>query len=122
MSKLTVVVCALTPPAVSNGDTGPQLRGEPWLHPRRVAPRVATSDNPSPTTDGFSSDDNRLRDVEMHHPPPLVGQDHEDKEHLERDGRHNKEVHGNQVLDVIVQKGLPCRRGRLPWAHAVLFH
>lgn len=48
-----------------------------------------------------------LRHVAVHDPSPFMHQDHEDKEHFVRHGRHHKEIHGDQVFDVVVQERLP---------------
>src|SRR5207244_462343 len=61
-------------------------------------------------------------DVHVHDASALMGQEHEDKKHLERHRRHGEEIEGYQVPRVVFQEGLPRGRGWLPWARAVLFH
>ena len=63
-----------------------------------------------------------LGDVDMHDPSPFMRQDHQDKEHLERHGRHHKEIHGGHVPDMIVQEGLPRRRRWRLWSHPICLH
>jgi len=48
-------------------------------------------------------------DVDVHHPSPLVGEDHEHEEHLIGDRWHHKEVKGDQVFDVVLEEDLPRR-------------
>ena len=38
-----------------------------------------------------------LGHVDVHHTPALVSQDHEDKEHPQRHGQHDKKIQGNKV-------------------------
>jgi hypothetical protein len=37
--------------------------------------------------------------------PPVVRQDHEDEQDLEQHGGHDEEVHGDEVSQVVVEKG-----------------
>ncbi len=50
-----------------------------------------------------------FRDIEMDDATPLVGQDDEDEEHFVGHRRHDKEIQGDQILHVVVEKGLPRR-------------
>jgi hypothetical protein len=43
----------------------------------------------------------------------MVGQDDEDTEHLACHRWHDQAIQGDHILDVVVEAGLPCRRGRL---------
>jgi hypothetical protein len=63
-----------------------------------------------------------IGDVEMDHASPLMRQDHEDEQHLERHRGHGEEVDGDEGLDVIGQEGAPGLRRGLPKAHHVLGH
>jgi hypothetical protein len=51
-----------------------------------------------------------LRDVEVDDATSMVGQDEQHEEHFVCHRRHDKEIKGDQVLDMVVQKGLPRRR------------
>ena len=59
-------------------------------------------------------------DAEMQDAPTLVGEDEEDEEDLIPHGRHDEEVNGHDVSDVILQEALPRLRRRLSMAHHVL--
>jgi hypothetical protein len=48
-------------------------------------------------------------DVEVHHPSPLVSEDHEHEEYLVCHGRDRKEIKGDQVRHVILEERLPLR-------------
>ena len=52
-----------------------------------------------------------LGDVEVYNASALVSQDHEHEEHAERHRRDDKEIQGDQVLHMVLQKRLP-RWGR----------
>ena len=54
-----------------------------------------------------------LSDVEVHDATAVVSQAHDRKEHPERHCWGDKEIHGDQVLHMVLQKGLP-RGGRCP--------
>jgi hypothetical protein len=43
-------------------------------------------------------------DVDVDDAPPVVRQDHEDEQDLEHHGGHSEEVHGDEALDVVVEK------------------
>ena len=58
--------------------------------------------------------------VDVHDPSPFVGEDHEHEEHLVGGRRHHKEVKGDQIFDVVVEEGLPRRRGWIPRSDPVL--
>jgi hypothetical protein len=60
-----------------------------------------------------------LRDVEVDDATSMVGQDEQHEEHFVCHRRHDKEIKGDQVLDMVVQKGLPRRRRWLTWSHPV---
>ena len=49
----------------------------------------------------------------------VVRQNHEHKQHLQLDCRHYEEIHGNQVLHMVLQESSPGLRRRLPLAHHV---
>ena len=59
-----------------------------------------------------------LGDVKMDDPSAMMGQDQQDEQHLVRHCRHDKEIQGNQVLHVVLQKGLPRWRRRPLRSHA----
>ena len=50
-----------------------------------------------------------LGDIEVDDAPSMVSQDDQDKEHLVRYRRYDKEIQGYQVLHVVLQKRLPRR-------------
>jgi hypothetical protein len=58
--------------------------------------------------------------VDVYDPSPFRGEDHEREEHLVRERRHHKEVQGDQIFDVVVEEGLPRRRGWIPGSDPVL--
>ena len=49
--------------------------------------------------------------VEVQNAPPFMGQHQEYVQYLEADSRHRKEIDGDQLVDVVLQKGAP-RLGR----------
>jgi hypothetical protein len=49
-----------------------------------------------------------LRDVKMDDAAPFMGEDEQHEEHSVGYRRHDKEIQGDQVIDMIMQKGLPC--------------
>ena len=53
-----------------------------------------------------------LGDGKMQHLPPVVRQHHEHKQDAERDRRHSEEIHGDELLGVMVKKGSPRLRRR----------
>ena len=59
-------------------------------------------------------------DVDVDDAPAIMGQDQEDVEDLEPDGRHGKEIHGNQLGQVVFQERAPRLRRRSPVPHHVL--
>src|SRR5215510_11938299 len=59
-----------------------------------------------------------LGDIEMQYAPPLMRKDHEDKQHFQLQCGHREEGDGDQVTDMVRQKGLPC----LGWVFALLRH
>src|SRR5262245_28266435 len=50
------------------------------------------------------------RDVAVDDTTPMVGQDDQDKEYFVGHRWHDKEIQGHQILDMVLQEGLP-RRG-----------
>ena len=48
-----------------------------------------------------------LGDRKVQHPPTLVGQHHEDKQHAEGDGGHCEEIDGDQLACMIAKKRSP---------------
>ena len=60
-----------------------------------------------------------LGDVKVHYPAPIMGKDHEHKEHPEIQSRHHEKVDGYQLVDMVVQKRLPSRRGWFTRSHPV---
>lgn len=58
---------------------------------------------PSPPSDGH---------VEMNYPTPTMGQHHQHEQHSKGCTGHRKEIDGNQLVEVVVEEGLPgLRRG-----------
>jgi hypothetical protein len=55
-----------------------------------------------------------LSNVDVHDATALMSQHDEYEEHAVCDGRHGEEVACHDVLDVIVEKGLPRGRGHIP--------
>jgi hypothetical protein len=53
---------------------------------------------------------------------PVMGQHQKHIENLETNGRHSKEVDGDQLLQVILQEGAPSLRWRFTAAHHVFAH
>ena len=54
----------------------------------------------------------RMRsDVDVDEAPAIMSQQQEHVEDLEPNGRHGEEVHGDQVLDAVLQKGAPVCEG-----------
>jgi len=51
------------------------------------------------------------RHVEVQNAPPFMGQDQEYVQYLEADSQHRKEIDGDKLADVVLQKGAP-RLGR----------
>jgi hypothetical protein len=51
-----------------------------------------------------------LGDVEVDHPPAVVGEDDKDEEDTEASGGHGKEVDGGQVPDVVGEERPPGLR------------
>jgi hypothetical protein len=67
------------------------------------------------TEESFATDPSFLAAV-------VMGEHHQDEEHLEPHRWHDEEIDGHQVLEVIFQKRPPGRRGRMTRATAVLVH
>src|SRR6267378_5111407 len=51
---------------------------------------------------------------EMNRTSAVMAENHEGEQELKRDGGHHKEVYGNNVLGVILEKGSPRLGGRFP--------
>src|SRR5438132_1868533 len=49
-----------------------------------------------------------LRHIEMQHTATLMCQHHEYKKHSQLQGGNSKEINGDQLTDVVAQKGLPA--------------
>jgi hypothetical protein len=56
----------------------------------------------------------------MHQTSTVMAENHEREQKLERDGGHDEEIYGNEVLGVIPEKSLPCLGGRFPVADLYL--
>ena len=54
--------------------------------------------------------------------PSMVGEDEEDEENLVAHGRHDEEVDGDDLLDVVLQERAPRDRWGLTAANHVLRH
>jgi hypothetical protein len=55
--------------------------------------------------------------IEMENAPTVMSQHQKHVKHLEANRRHGKEIDGDPLLGMILQKGtlcLPCRWGHLP--------
>ena len=59
-------------------------------------------------------------DVDMHDASPMVRQDHEDEQDLERHRGHGEEVHGDQAPEVVVEERAPGLRRRRSVADQIL--
>jgi hypothetical protein len=55
----------------------------------------------------------------MHHPPALVGEDHQKEQQAARRGRHHEEIRGHHLPDVIRQERVPRLGRRAPRADHV---
>jgi hypothetical protein len=51
-----------------------------------------------------------LGDIEVHYLAAMMGKDHQNKQHLESNRRHHKEIDRCQIRDMRSQKSLPRRR------------
>src|SRR5215471_1846393 len=60
--------------------------------------------------------------IAMHDATALVSQHDKHKQDLEAGSWHDEEITRHNVFDVIIEKGLPCGRGRLADARPVLLH
>jgi hypothetical protein len=63
-----------------------------------------------------------FRDMKVDDAAAFVSQDDQYEEHPERHGWHGKEIQGDDIFDMVVQKCLPGGRGRLLVTDSVLFH
>ena len=52
-------------------------------------------------------------DIEMDNPAPVMGQDEKNEDQLEGDRVGHEEIYGDELLDVVVEKGPPGLGGRL---------
>jgi hypothetical protein len=50
--------------------------------------------------------------VEMNHPAPMMGQNHQNEQHSESCSFDGKEIDGNQVLQIVIEERLPGLRRR----------
>jgi hypothetical protein len=48
-----------------------------------------------------------FRHIDVDDATPLVGHDDEDEQHFAGHRRHDKEIQGDQILHMVVEKGLP---------------
>jgi hypothetical protein len=53
-----------------------------------------------------------LGDVEVDHPPPMVGEHDEDEKHAQVSGGHCEEIDGDEVPDVVGEERAPGLRRR----------
>ena len=60
--------------------------------------------------------------IEVEHSAPVMRQHQKHVQYQKADRGHGKEVHGYQILDVIVQECAPALRRRLAISHHVLGH
>jgi len=60
--------------------------------------------------------------IEVQDAAPVMGQQQKHIENLETNGRHGKEVDGDQLLGMILQEGAPSLRRRFAGAHHVFAH
>ena len=60
-----------------------------------------------------------LGDVEMHDAPAIVSEDDKHVQEPETHGGYHKEIHGNQLFDVILEEGPPSLGRRLPMLHQI---
>ena len=63
-----------------------------------------------------------LGDVEVHDATTLMSQHDEDEEHPAWGGRHGEAVTRHDVLDVVIEEGLPRGRGRFTSSRPILLH
>jgi hypothetical protein len=85
--------------------------------PRRLVPWEGVDD-----LLGGSLGGGMFRHIEVDDATSMVGQDDDDKEHFACHRRHDKEIEGDQILYMVVEEGLPCRRGRLASSDAIRLH
>lgn len=52
-----------------------------------------------------------VRDSHMNDASPLVRQDHQDEQETARRGRHDEEIRGHELADVVGQERTPRLRG-----------
>jgi len=62
------------------------------------------------------------RYTQVQNPAPVVCQHQEHVQNLKPDGRHGEEVHRDQALEMVAEKGPPSLRWRLPTVDHVLAH
>ena len=60
------------------------------------------------------------RHVEVQNAPPFMGQDQEYVQHLEANCGHSEKIYGDQLADVVVQKGAPGLGRWFPMTEHVL--
>ena len=85
--------------------------------PRGLVPRAGVDDLlGGPLRGGV------LGDVDRPKLSALVGEDHQHEEHLTADRWDHQEVQGDQLLDVMLEEGLPRRRRRLAGSSSIRLH
>src|SRR5262245_47768023 len=72
----------------------------------RITPRCSSCGTDLPTGSRFRNKCGHP----VTHASPMVRQDYEDEQHLERHRGHGEEVHGDQAPEVVVEKGAPGLR------------
>ena len=63
-----------------------------------------------------------FRDIEVDNSPSIMREHDEYEQHLQRQGRHEKEVVRDEIVDMQVEKRPLGRRRRLISSGPVLFH
>jgi hypothetical protein len=63
-----------------------------------------------------------FRDIDMDETSSLMGQNEQDEQHCVGDCRYDEEIQGHEVLHVVFQEGLPCRRRRSLRSDAIRLH
>src|SRR5262245_28948496 len=63
-----------------------------------------------------------FRQIEVDDAGPLVGQDEQHEEYFVGHRGYDKEIEGDQILHMVVEKGLPRRRWRLGWPYPLRLH
>jgi hypothetical protein len=63
-----------------------------------------------------------LRDVEVHHCATVVGENHQNEQHLGPYGGYCNEIGRHQIPGMVSQKALPCRRRWLIGPYSVFVY